>query len=175
MKTEEIDRKIGMPDVDQEWARFEREVIDAPRITPQPRHWTSRAAAIALACVLGGLAVAATLLMRRPSETRAGAEASRPAVATASAVETAMDDEAVDACYDEQQEAFVFDDVELQHIARYLEREYSVEAVFVNDEARHVRFYVTLSGHQSLLEIVELLNNFQHVQLRLDGQRLIIE
>lgn len=86
-----------------------------------------------------------------------------------------MDDEAVDACYDEQQEAFVFDDVELQHIARYLEREYGVEAVFINDEARHVRFYVTLTGPQSLLEIVELLNNFQHVQLRLDGQQLIIE
>ena len=27
MKTEDIDRKIGMPDVDEEWAKFEREVI----------------------------------------------------------------------------------------------------------------------------------------------------
>ena len=27
MKTEDIDKKIGMPDVDKEWARFEREVI----------------------------------------------------------------------------------------------------------------------------------------------------
>ena len=27
MKTEDIDKKIGMPDVDAEWARFEREVI----------------------------------------------------------------------------------------------------------------------------------------------------
>ena len=28
MKTEDIDKRIGMPDVDAEWARFEREVID---------------------------------------------------------------------------------------------------------------------------------------------------
>ena len=28
MKTEDIDKKIGMPDVDAEWARFEQEVID---------------------------------------------------------------------------------------------------------------------------------------------------
>ena len=28
MKTEDIDKRIGMPDVDEEWARFEREVID---------------------------------------------------------------------------------------------------------------------------------------------------
>ena len=27
MKTEDIDKKIGMPDVDEEWARFEREVL----------------------------------------------------------------------------------------------------------------------------------------------------
>ncbi|MGN0234231.1 MAG: hypothetical protein ACI4B5_07425 [Bacteroidaceae bacterium] len=41
MKTEEIDRRIGMPDVDREWARFQQEVIrtsssDAPR---HPRRW----------------------------------------------------------------------------------------------------------------------------------------
>ncbi len=28
MKTEDIDKKIGMPDVDEEWAKFEREVLD---------------------------------------------------------------------------------------------------------------------------------------------------
>ncbi len=28
MKTEDIDKKIGMPDVDTEWEKFEREVID---------------------------------------------------------------------------------------------------------------------------------------------------
>ena len=28
MKTEDLDKKIGMPNVDAEWARFEREVID---------------------------------------------------------------------------------------------------------------------------------------------------
>ena len=28
MKKEDIDKRIGMPDVDAEWARFEREVID---------------------------------------------------------------------------------------------------------------------------------------------------
>ena len=27
MKTEDIDKKIGMPDVDEEWAKFEREVL----------------------------------------------------------------------------------------------------------------------------------------------------
>ena len=29
MKTQDIDKKIGMPDVDAEWAKFEHDVIDA--------------------------------------------------------------------------------------------------------------------------------------------------
>ena len=34
MKTEDIDKKIGMPDVDKEWARFEQEVIDPHQQPP---------------------------------------------------------------------------------------------------------------------------------------------
>lgn len=176
MKTEDIDRKIGMPDVEQEWARFRHEVIDTPRIAPsQHGGWHSRAAAITLACVLSGLAIAATLIMRGRTENRAVAHTSQQVAASASTTTTEMNEEAAVACYDEQNEALVFDDVELHDIARYLEYEYGVEAVFLNDETRHLRFYVTLSRHQSLAEIVELLNNFQHVQLRLEGQRLIIQ
>ena len=34
MKTEDIDKRIGMPDVDKEWARFEQEVIDPHQQPP---------------------------------------------------------------------------------------------------------------------------------------------
>ena len=42
MKTEDIDKRIGMPDVDKEWARFEQEVID-PHQQP-PSMWRLSAA-----------------------------------------------------------------------------------------------------------------------------------
>ena len=50
MKREEIDRRIGMPDVEQEWARFQQEVIrqsspDAPR-NPRRRGTLIKVAAI---------------------------------------------------------------------------------------------------------------------------------
>ncbi len=57
MKREDIDKKIGMPDVDAEWAKFEREVIDTSA-KPRFRHvatWTvgiGIAAAILLLFVL---------------------------------------------------------------------------------------------------------------------------
>ena len=50
MKTEDIDKKIGMPDVDEEWAKFEREVIGQPTASRKPLYWgIGIAASIALA------------------------------------------------------------------------------------------------------------------------------
>ena len=57
MKTEDIDKKIGMPDVDAEWARFEREVINKENARPKRvAAWAAGigiAASIALMLVVG--------------------------------------------------------------------------------------------------------------------------
>ena len=50
MKREDIDKKISMPDVDAEWAKFEREVIDNKTTSRKPLYWgIGIAASIALA------------------------------------------------------------------------------------------------------------------------------
>lgn len=49
MKQQDIDKKIGMPDVDKEWARFEHEVIDQKTTSRKPLYWgIGIAASIAL-------------------------------------------------------------------------------------------------------------------------------
>ena len=49
MKQQDIDKKIGMPDVDKEWARFERGVIDQKTTSRKPLYWgIGIAASIAL-------------------------------------------------------------------------------------------------------------------------------
>lgn len=49
MKQEDIDKKIGMPDVDAEWAKFEREVINPKTASRKPLYWgIGIAASIAL-------------------------------------------------------------------------------------------------------------------------------
>lgn len=57
MKTEDIDKKIGMPNVNEEWARFEREVINKESARPKRvAAWAAGigiAASIALMVVLG--------------------------------------------------------------------------------------------------------------------------
>ena len=57
MKTEDIDKKIGMPDVDAEWARFEREVVNKENARPKRvAAWAAGigiAASIALMLLVG--------------------------------------------------------------------------------------------------------------------------
>ena len=56
MKTEDIDKKIGMPDVNDEWAKFESEVINKEEPAPRKSRRT-------LYIWLGGIGIAASLLL----------------------------------------------------------------------------------------------------------------
>ena len=51
MKREDIDKRIGMPDVDREWAKFEREVIDTSD-KPRFRHVATWAVGIGIAAAI---------------------------------------------------------------------------------------------------------------------------
>ena len=53
MKTEDLDRKIGMPDVDAEWAKFSREVIGQETTSRQGVVWWAMAIAASIALVAG--------------------------------------------------------------------------------------------------------------------------
>ena len=50
MKTEDIDKRINMPDVDAEWARFEKEVI-GKKTNSTKKIW------------LGGISIAASIIL----------------------------------------------------------------------------------------------------------------
>lgn len=63
MKTEDIDKKIGMPDVDAEWAKFEREVIGSNTVEMKSNHKNKSvmykvAAVAAIVLCIGGATVA---------------------------------------------------------------------------------------------------------------------
>ena len=70
MKTEEIDQRIGMPNIDQEWAKFEKEVVapsqkeKASRWHLIPQSWMGKAAAVAcLIFLLGGVTIASAVIV----------------------------------------------------------------------------------------------------------------
>ena len=63
MKTEDIDKRIGMPDVDAEWTKFEREVIGNSPAGGKPKAkqrsmWIKVAAAVVIALGFSGAIIA---------------------------------------------------------------------------------------------------------------------
>lgn len=74
MTIEELDKKIGMPDVDAEWAKFRKEVIIPSQKTPQRfalgRGWRKIAAVFLAIMCLGGIAIASVALIQRQLEAR---------------------------------------------------------------------------------------------------------
>lgn len=173
MKYEETDHKIGMPDIDKEWAKFEAEVIDNRRIGQHPKRLLSRAASIALLLTIGLVALASTYYIIQTHE-----ESSKNPVNETADVPIAA--EAVEAGTGEQEfdmdsEEQTFDNVELQEIVRYLQLRYNIQPHFANEEAKHIRLYVTIGREESLADVVALLNNFQMVQFRIEDDKLIVE
>ena len=81
MKTEDIDKRISMPDVDAEWARFEREVIGKEAKTDRRSvySWIGSFAIAASVIIVAGL----FFLNRNPKETeRVLTETAEPAATT---------------------------------------------------------------------------------------------
>lgn len=176
MNIEEIDRQIGMPDIDQEWAKFEREVIDTPRIAPRSKTWMSRAAAIAILCTIGFVALASTIIVYNMTpkviestpEVNVGSTENVTTETMASSID-------ITSYENEERQEWVFDNVEMQSIALCLQKQYGVDPVFVTEEAKHIRLYVTIAKNKKLPEVIAFLNNLQVVQLRLEGNKLVIE
>ncbi|MBR4338067.1 MAG: DUF4974 domain-containing protein [Bacteroidaceae bacterium] len=175
MKTtfEEIDRRIDMPDIDAEWARFEREVIrstsDGPSAPPR-RFRLPRAAAIAALAIGISLTAWASIWIvrvvipaRRAAAISAGDAKHRDTLTTLTnppADTLAM---------------FVFENVDMLTIARTLGEHYGVEPVFRDEALTHVRLYARIEKNKSLNEVVALLNHFKKVRLTVTDGKLIID
>lgn len=86
MRREDIDKKIGMPDVDAEWAKFEREVIGQPKASRKPLYWgVGIAASITL---VAGI----FLLGQEAKDPQTIAQQNTPAKQKTSAEATAIED-----------------------------------------------------------------------------------
>lgn len=69
MTTEELDKKIGMPDIDAEWAKFERETLSPTLPKKKIGSWTAKAAAIAgIIFLLGGAVIASAVITSNSSK-----------------------------------------------------------------------------------------------------------
>ncbi len=69
----------------------------------------------------------------------------------------------------------VYENAELQNILTPIAEHFHLQVTYQNESARHIRLFLQLEKNMSLDDIVELMNHFEKVNIRHEGQTLIVE
>lgn len=171
---------LSEAEVDKEWERFAASHCESrssrkPRILPF--RLGSRAASIAivaltsLAAVAIGVAVTATLTPSQPqAEAAIEATESTPAVSIAAPAVTEPDDSTATA-----PSPILFEEATLETITDALAQAYGITVRFDNAEAKNLHLYYKFNPALPLEEVIDQLNTFEQISLRLNGKTLIVE
>ena len=178
MKTEDIDRKIGMPDIDMEWAKFEKEVIEASeeKSKVESGKWKVNSMIWSRAAMITGIIMGVSLitlasiyLYSTPQEKTEPQETGSEMAVTAPVQEIIKTDTLTI-----NREVFKFDNIEMKIIAKKIGDYYGKQIVFENEEAKHVRLYIQIEKSKSIEEVVEFMNNFKKVHLTIEDNSIHI-
>ena len=69
----------------------------------------------------------------------------------------------------------VYENAELQNILTPIAGHFHLQVTYQNESTRHIRLFLQLEKNMSLDDIIELLNHFEKVNIRHEGQTLIVE
>lgn len=69
----------------------------------------------------------------------------------------------------------VYENAELQNILTSIAGHFHLQVTYQNESARHIRLFLQLEKNMSLDDIIELMNHFEKVNIRHEGQTLIVE
>lgn len=69
----------------------------------------------------------------------------------------------------------VYENAELQNILTPIAGHFHLQITYQNESARHIRLFLQLEKNMSLDDIIELMNHFEKVNIRHEGQTLIVE
>lgn len=130
--------------------------------------WQRAAAAVAVALVVSGIALAA-IFMNRQQPTATPTIASRPAATNQQPPTISPQAPRT------EQQLVMFEDAELQTILQQVGDYYQKNVVFSNDSTRHIRLYIKWNKAESANEMIERLNNFEKVNIKMDGNDIVSE
>ena len=143
--------------------------------------WSSmrKIAAIAAVLVISGIAFAAIHLATHNHQKEVGnhqeviAERNDSTKQAASIANSASNEKA-DSVSSEKL-PLVYENAELQAILTPIAQHFHLKVVYQNEASRHIRLYLQLTEGMSLEDIIELMNHFEKVNVRHEGETLIVE
>ena len=182
--------EMKMPSIDAEWEKLKEEkqqkeemsqnaeTLQTAKLFPL---WSPmrKVAAVAAVLVVSGITFAAIHLVTRshqPSDkNNTELVASRKdSIQQVSAPQKSNIEEKTDSA-SLAQLPLVYENAELQNILTPIAGHFHLQVTYQNESARHIRLFLQLEKNMSLDDIIELMNHFEKVNIRHEGQTLIVE
>lgn len=182
--------KMKMPSIDAEWEKLKekkqlkeetKQNAETQQTTKLFPLWSPmrKVAAVAAVLVVSGITFAAIHLVTRshqPSDkNNTELVASRKdSIQQVSAPQKSNIEEKTDSA-SLAQLPLVYENAELQNILTPIAEHFHLQVTYQNESARHIRLFLQLEKNMSLDDIIELMNHFEKVNIRHEGQTLIVE
>ena len=183
-------KKMKMPSIDAEWEKLkeekqQKEEMNQNAETQQTAKlfplWSPmrKVAAVAAVLVVSGITFAAIHLVTRSHQAsdKYNTElvaSQKDSIQQVSAPQKSNIEEKTDSA-SLAQLPLVYENAELQNILTPIAGHFHLQVTYQNESARHIRLFLQLEKNMSLDDIIELLNHFEKVNIRYEGQTLIVE
>ena len=182
--------EIKLPSIDAEWEKLkdEKQQKDEMKQNAETQQtaklfplWSPmrKVAAVAAVLIVSGITFAAIHLVTRSHQAsdknNTELVASRKdSVQQVSAPQKSNIEEKKDSA-SLTQLPLVYENAELQNILTPIAVHFHLQVTYQNESARHIRLFLQLEKDMSLDDIIELMNHFEKVNIRHEGQTLIVE
>ena len=182
--------EMKMPSIDAEWEKLKyemklKEVMKQNAETQQTAKlfslWSPmrKVAAVAAVLVVSGITFAAIHLVTRSHQVsdKNNTElvaSHKDSIQQVSAPQKSNIEEKADSA-SLAQLPLVYENAELQNILTPIAGYFHLQVTYQNESARHIRLFLQLEKNMSLDDIIELMNHFEKVNIRHEGQTLIVE
>lgn len=181
---------MKMPSIDAEWEKLkeekqQKEEMNQNAETQQTAKlfplWSPmrKVAAVAAVLVVSGITFAAIHLVTRSHQAsdKHNTElvtSHKDSIQQVSAPQKSNIEEKADSA-SLAQLPLVYENAELQNILTPIAGHFHLQVTYQNESARHIRLFLQLEKNMSLDDIIELMNHFEKVNIRHEGQTLIVE
>lgn len=182
--------KMKMPSIDAEWEKQKEEKQQKEEMSQNAETqqtakllplWSPmrKVAAVAAVLVVSGITFAAIHLVTRSHQASDNdntelVASQKDSIQQVAAPQKSNIEEKTDSA-SLAQLPLVYENAELQNILTPIAGHFHLQVTYQNESARHIRLFLQLEKNMSLDDIIELLNHFEKVNIRHEGQTLIVE
>ena len=176
--------EMKLPSIDAEWEKLKDEMkqnAETQQTAKQFPLWSPmrKVAAVAAVLVVSGITFAAIHLVTRshqPSDNDNTelVASQKDSIQQVSAPQKSNIEEKADSA-SLAQLPLVYENAELQNILTPIAEHFHLQVTYQDESARHIRLFLQLEKNMSLDDIIELMNHFEKVNIRHEGQTLIVE